>query len=217
MSSNHYKKGMRRFARGEVAWKASGGAVVKAVLVDLDAYTPDFDAHEFLADVTSGARYGTPVALTLIDAADDGILDAADVSGYVLPGTQPTLEGVLFFVDTGSAATSPLLFLLDNRFRVEVADAAAGGATTLKTEDLPVPIASGAVLTKISGTGPATITTSASGSAGARSLSVSALSGAAAAGDVYEYAASGSSLPIAALATSVNLVWDNGLYKLIQI
>lgn len=210
MSSNVYKKGVGRFARGEVAWKATGGAAVKAVLIDLDAYTPNFDTHEFLSDIPGGARFGTPVALTLIDGADDGVLDANDVTGYVLPGTQPNLEGVAFFVDTGNPTTSPLLFLIDNRFRVEVADAVAGGATALKIEDLPVAIASGAVLTKISGTGPATITTTASGAAGVRSLSVSALSGAAAAGDVYEYAASGSSLPIAALATSVNLVWEIG-------
>lgn len=217
MTTSVYKKAVRRFGRAQIAWLAAGGAAVKAVLIDLGAYTPDFDNHEFLSDIPAGARFGVPVALTLIDAADDGILDAADVTGYALPGTQPNLEAVAFFVDSGVAGTSPLIGLIDNRFQVEVADAAGGGATTLKTEDLPVAIASGAVLTKISGSGPATITTTASAAAGARSVSVSALGSGAAAGDVYEYAASGSSLPIAALATSVDLVWDNGPYKLFQI
>lgn len=217
MTTGLYTKAVRRFARGQIAWLASGGAVVKAVLVDTGAYTPDLAAHEFLSDVPSGARCGTPVALALVDAADDGILDAADVTGYTLPGTQPTLEGILLFVDTGTESTSPLIGWIDNEFRVELAAAAASGATALTTEDLPAPIASGATLTKVSGSGPATITTTASASAGARSSSVSALGAAAAAGDVYRYLASASSLPIAAGATSVNIAWDNGPYKIFQI
>jgi hypothetical protein len=46
---------------------------------------------------------------------------------------------------------------------------------------------------------------------------VTALGSGAGAGDVYKYSASTSSLPIAALATSVNITWDNGTYKIFQI
>lgn len=217
MTTGIYKKALRRFTRGEIIWKAAGGSNIKAVLVDTGAYTLDLAAHEFLSDIPGGARFGAPVALTLIDGADDGVLDAADVAAYALPGTQPTLEGIALFVDTGVEATSPLVGWIDNEFSVEVAVAAAGGATTLNTEDLPAAIASGATMTKVSGTGPATITTTASAALGSRSLSVSALGAGAAAGDVYRFTSSVSSLPIAAGAVSVNIQWDNGAYKIAQI
>lgn len=217
MTTAVYKKAVKRFALNTLKWAASGGSAVKAVLIDYAAYTPNLSTDEFLSDVPSGARFGTPVALTLIDAADDGILDAADVSGYTLPGTQPTLEGILLFADTGVEATSPLIGIVDNIFQVEISADAAGSATSIKPEDLPAAIASGATLTKVSGSGPTTITTSASGAVGDRSLSVTALTGALTAGAVYSYNASGSTLPIAAGATSVDIAWDNGTYKILQI
>lgn len=216
MTSALYTKGVKKFALNTLKWTAAGGSPFKAVMIDLAQYTPNLTTHEFLSDIPAGARVGTPVALTLIDAADDGVLDANDVTGYVLPGNQAALGAIVIFSDTGTAATSPLLCIIDNIFQVDVAAVAALNATTLVIEDLPVGIASGATLTKVSGSGPTTIVTTALGAAGARSLTVAAVTGAVGAGDVYRYASTGSTLPIAAGATSVNIVWDNGTYKIIQ-
>jgi hypothetical protein len=70
------------------------------------------------------------------------------------------------------------------------------------------------VLTLISGTGPATITTSASGAAGARSLSVTALSSGITAGAVYEYMADGTGLPITPNSGDIKIAWSAGSYKI---
>lgn len=111
MSNAWYDEGLKQFALGNVAWKASGGSSVKALLVDTASYTFSA-AHANLSDVAPGARVGTPVALTLIDAAAGGVLDANDVSftGLTSP---PTVEALILYKDTGVEATSSLLCYID--------------------------------------------------------------------------------------------------------
>lgn len=113
MANGLYQHGVKHFARGNVLWLASGGSTIKTYLVDAADYTVDLANHEF-RDAT-GLAAGieeTSAAMTLVDAAVDGVCDASDV---VFTGTTgDTCEGILVSKDTGAAATSPLLFWWDS-------------------------------------------------------------------------------------------------------
>ena len=76
MSNTLYSAALTAFAKGEIVWKASGGSTVKAIIVDTAKYTFS-DAHTNLSQVPAAARVGSPVALTLVDAANGGVCDAA--------------------------------------------------------------------------------------------------------------------------------------------
>lgn len=82
---------------------------VKAVLIDLADYTYSA-AHDFLDDVPSGARVGTPgtVANTTVTA---GLFDGDNVTLSAVTGD--VCEAVLIFIDTGVEATSRLVALFD--------------------------------------------------------------------------------------------------------
>lgn len=66
-------------------------------------------AHDFLDDVPAGARIGTPQALASKTTAD-GVFDAADITFPSLAGD--SIEALLVYLDTGSAATSRLVGLI---------------------------------------------------------------------------------------------------------
>jgi hypothetical protein len=112
MADGFYLKGMKHFAFGDIIWKASGGSSIKTSLIDAADYTVNLTTHEWLSDVAGAGIEETSGAMTLIDAADDGILDANDV---VFVGTAgDPCEGILQYKDTGVAGTSPLLFWWDS-------------------------------------------------------------------------------------------------------
>lgn len=92
---------------------------IKVVMLDLGTYTYN-EAHEFLSSILSGSRVATSPSLTgktvtvVADAADDyAVFDSTDTSFAAVPATQPSAEGYAVYKDTGSAATSPLLFFVD--------------------------------------------------------------------------------------------------------
>lgn len=68
-------------------------------------------AHDFLDDVPSGARIGTPQTLGSKTFAD-GVFDAADISFPSLSGD--SIEALLLYVHTGSDATARLIALIRN-------------------------------------------------------------------------------------------------------
>lgn len=90
-------------------------ADVKVVFLDGDDYTPNIDEDEFYSDV-SAAAVGTPTSLqgkeVTADAQNSRAIFSADnvvlesVTGY-------PAEYILLFADTGNAATSPLIALID--------------------------------------------------------------------------------------------------------
>jgi hypothetical protein len=184
---------------------------IRAILVDLADYTPNFSTDDNLDDIPGAARVGSAVALTG-KTNTLGVLDADDVTFTAVTGDE--CEAVILYKHTGTESTSKLFTFIDGKFQVEIAEAASTGATTIKPEDLPEAIPSSGVLTLISGTGPATITTSASGAAGARSLSVTALSSGITAGAVYEYMADGTGLPITPNSGDIKIAWSAGSYKI---
>lgn len=85
-------------------------ANVKCVLVDLADYTYSA-AHEFLSDVPAGARVATSGNLAS-KTFTGGVFDAADFAFSAASGDQS--EALIYYIDTGSAATSRLLVYVDS-------------------------------------------------------------------------------------------------------
>lgn len=82
---------------------------VKAVLVDLADYTYSA-AHDFLDDIPSGARVGTPQTIGSVTVTA-GLFDGADITFPSVTGDQA--EAIVIYIDTGSEATSRLVAFLD--------------------------------------------------------------------------------------------------------
>lgn len=196
-----YPKAIEALPKGDLDLEAG---TVKAALIDTGAYTYS-DAHEFWSDAVAGV-IGTPVTLGS-KTFTGGVFDAADATVNSVPGGQDA-GAIIIFIDTGNPATSRLAGYLDGRQRVEVAVAASSGGTAVTVEDLPAAIANGAALTKISGTGPTTITLSALAASGARALTVAALGSNLDAGAVYEFPISGSGLPVTPNGGNITLNWN---------
>jgi len=83
---------------------------LRIVLIDVADYTYS-DAHNFLDDVPSGARVGTPVALDNAAVSADGILDSDPATLVAVTGD--VCEAALIFVHTGSDATARLVCYRD--------------------------------------------------------------------------------------------------------
>lgn len=111
MANAWYDEGLKQFGLGNVLWKAAGGSPIKIFLIDTAFYTYSA-AHANLSDVAAGSRVGAATALTLIDAAAGGVLDANDISVTGL-SSPPTCEAIIVFKDTGVESTSTLLCYID--------------------------------------------------------------------------------------------------------
>lgn len=90
-------------------------STIKVQLVDTGAYTYSA-AHDFLDDVPSGARIGTPVALASKTTAG-GVFDAADVTFAAVPAgssTASAAEALIIYNDSPSTeATKNLIAYID--------------------------------------------------------------------------------------------------------
>lgn len=86
-------------------------STVKVALIDTANYTYSA-AHEFLDDVTNGTdpRVGTDQTLGT-KTVTNGAFDSADPTWSSLTGD--SVEALIFYVDTGSAATSRLIAYID--------------------------------------------------------------------------------------------------------
>lgn len=108
MASGLYKPTIdAQFKAGPINWAT---ADIRAVLVDVADYTVDLTNHNFLDDVASGARVGTPVALSS-KTFTAGVFDAADTTLTSVTGD--ACEAIILFVHTGSDATAQLLAYID--------------------------------------------------------------------------------------------------------
>src|SRR6266550_4508057 len=117
MANGFYAKGMKHIGKGELVWLAAGGSNVKVCLLNTALYTVNLATDQFenpaLGNPPSAGTGFEEVSgnLTLIDAADDGILDASDITFVATSGASCGAIGV--FKDTGTTTTSPLLFYWD--------------------------------------------------------------------------------------------------------
>jgi hypothetical protein len=110
MANSLYGKYRQKVLEGSVGWLND---TIKVLLVDTDSYNPQINADEFLSDIPAGARIATSNALTG-KTTTLGVADADDTvfpAGYQMPA--PTSEALVFFKDTGSPATSPLIAYID--------------------------------------------------------------------------------------------------------
>lgn len=105
MAGHTYKRGAEARLNADVDLLLDAICVV---LVDLDDYTPDYDVDEFLGDIPVAARVAISSALTGKSTAN-GIFDADDVVLSAVTGDQ--CEGAAIFQNTGSPATSRLLWM----------------------------------------------------------------------------------------------------------
>lgn len=107
MANALYAKGKEALLTGQVSWNTDN---IKAVLVDLGAYTPSLASDQYLSAIASGARVATSANLTGKTAAG-GVADAADIQLPAVSGA--SVEAIVIYKDTGSAASSPLLAYID--------------------------------------------------------------------------------------------------------
>ncbi len=107
MANRLYDLGRQKFLEADLDWT---GHDIKAVLVDLALYTPNFATDEFLTSIAAGARVATSINLTG-KTATAGVADADDVTFSTVSGAQS--EVVVLYRDTGVAATSPLIAYID--------------------------------------------------------------------------------------------------------
>lgn len=218
MSNQLFNPGREGFLASEIDWDT---AVIKVALVR--GYT--FDATDkFVSEVTAAG--GTLVATSSAlgsKSLTDGVADAADVT-FTSVAAGSAITGIIIFqasAVTGgadvAASSQRLIAWLDGNQLITLAANASSGATSITVDAILANIASGATLTKVSGTGPTTATMSSSASAGARTISVSALSSSASAEAVYSVPVSGNGLPITPDGNNITLTWDNGSNKIFKL
>lgn len=176
----------------------SGGCAINLTLTDT-------------YDKIDGALVGSLSSAFTTPTVVNGVLDADDVT---FSGVTGTVHGLAIIKDTGTASTSRNAIFVDGRMQVIVAADAASSATTLWVEPLAGPIPNS---TQIIFSNGITATLTSGASAGARSLSVSALSGAIAAGHTSDVQTTNSGLPYTAAGNNVTFQWDNGANKIIKV
>lgn len=108
MANRLYELGRQAFAEGAINWPADD---IRAVLVDLADYTPNFTTDEFLSDVPVGARVATMAASMAGKSAPLGVCDANDVTFPSVSGD--VSEAVVIYKHTGSDATARLIAYID--------------------------------------------------------------------------------------------------------
>ena len=111
MANSWYDKGVEYFA---APWSTDN---IKAVLVDTALYTINLSSHQFLSSIGGSARVATSSNFSS-KTLTAGVLDAADVTFPAVSGAACAL--IVVYKDTGSAATSPLLFAIDTATNLPV-------------------------------------------------------------------------------------------------
>jgi len=107
MANALFDKARQRFLEGQFNWNTD---TIKAALVDTGTYTPNLSAHEFLSDISSGARVAMSGAFTG-KTTTGGAADANDITYTSVTG--PSIEAIVIFKDTGTDSTSPLIAYID--------------------------------------------------------------------------------------------------------
>lgn len=92
------------------------GDTIKAVLVDHGSDTPVPATDAFLSDIGAGARIATSAALTV--SVSGRVVDIADVTFTAVSGA--SVESIVLYKDTGSAATSRLIAFIDTATNLPV-------------------------------------------------------------------------------------------------
>lgn len=102
------------------------GDAIKLALVS-SSYSPDLTTHEFWSSVNANV-IGTPMAMSGITITD-GVFNSSSVTFTAVAGGS-TVRYFAIYKDTGSAATSPLLVLIDTTTGVTLPFSTNGGDIT---------------------------------------------------------------------------------------
>lgn len=105
MANAIYDKGREAFLTGAINWSSD---TIKVALVT-SSYTPNLASHQYYSSVNSNV-VGTPQTLAN-KTVTNGVADGDDVTFTAVSAS--TINYVLIYKDTGSAATSPLICLFD--------------------------------------------------------------------------------------------------------
>ena len=109
MANRPFVEGLQGLIAGDFSLDSGNW---KAVLIDTGTVTPNTAAggHDFYNDVSAGAVGSPSSAFTSLSVAD-GVWDFDDPTMTGTGGN--SAENMIIFLDTGNAATSPLLLLFD--------------------------------------------------------------------------------------------------------
>jgi hypothetical protein len=113
MANALYNKAKEKFLNPGTLGTSDGSSIkisadtIKVALVDTGTYTFSA-AHEFYSSVSGVV--GTPQTLAS-KTATNGVFDAADVTFTAVSGA--SVEALIIYKDTGSAASSPLIAYID--------------------------------------------------------------------------------------------------------
>jgi hypothetical protein len=104
MANALYDHGRNAFARGQVAWLASAGSLIKVTLVDAADYAVNLATHQYMNTntVAAAARIAT-ATLTKFDPVA-GVVDAEDVTFPAVTGDQA--EALIIWLDGGGAGNT---------------------------------------------------------------------------------------------------------------
>lgn len=108
MANGLYAKGREGFLDGSIDWDTDD---IRAILVDVGAYTVNLATHDNLDDVAAGARIAVSGALAN-KTKTDGVADADDVTFSAVSGA--TIEAIVLYKHTGVEGTSRLIAYLDS-------------------------------------------------------------------------------------------------------
>lgn len=173
----------------------SGGCVINLTLVD---FRDDYDATE-VGTASTNLANKTNV---------DGTLDADDPTGMTLADTA---HANIIYRDVGTAGTDVPVHFQDGKQAVTVAADASSSATTLWVEPIAGAMDSGEQMVFSNGV---TATLSSAAAAGARSLAVTALPGAIAAGHQADVRTTLSGYPLTSGGGPVAPTFDSGPNKI---
>ncbi len=175
----------------------------------------NLSAPTFYSDVDGALCTGVPAFASAAALASktnvNGLVSAANVSGITL---NDTCHGVVLVQNvSNTAASSRVVHFADGKTMVRVTADAASSATTLWVEPLEGALASGTVIQMTNGVA---VTLSGAAIAGARSLAVSALSGAITAGNHGDAQTTNSGLPLTVSSGTFTHQFDatNGIFTL---
>lgn len=182
-----------------------GGATGYAVCLGPSAAGDNWDDFD-------GCLVGAKVALTT-PTVTNGVADAADTTFTAVSGA--TVEAVAIFKDTGVTTTSRMVALITGKFVVVCNTTAAAAATAISVEPLVGGLANGATIVFSNG---ASATLSAGATAGARSITVSALAAQITAGSYALGTASpASGLPVTPNSGNISITYDNGANRIFKL
>jgi hypothetical protein len=105
MANSLYNYGQEQFAKAGINWTTD---TIKCALVD-NTYTPNLATDQFYSTI-SAKVVGTPQAIAS-PTATGGVCKASNVTFTAVTGNQ--VKYVVFYKDTGTTTTSPLICCID--------------------------------------------------------------------------------------------------------